>query len=430
MVIAQVALLAGLVAAAPAHAQSDWTSHVCGTEYSAAGASSRNLGLPNGTPFDVHRAMTLFRLNQQKEALRELDSALKTVSGPWRWRVPSDRLKDLAKDLDTFRRCIARTDPPEMGTLTVDTFLFEPEAPEERGRPIAGATVKVEDMPVGQTGEDGTLTMRVPSGRLRINAELAPTMWGEGYVTVTPGGSERISLQVDPEKEVSEDTDLVLAEAVDDIIAVTSPSFTLKFMRGDRSAPVVRVGSIGLIDREGNFEGNLEELFTVTNGAVTATRTAEVFDSLARHAGGTITLSVYAQDAAERTHEARVRFRIGRSRLLVTLVPPPSNPALPVANIEVGVSLIGTGIAVQRVSDAQGRFEIEALPHGTLVFGCETVSRGVYYYCGGTMAYWGDQSITLGLLHVTDLVNGVPHVTVQSNAPAAPHVERKPKRDR
>ena len=430
MVIAQVTLLTALLAAAPAHAQRGSTSHVCDSEYSSASTTSGNLGLPNGTPFDVHRAMTLFRFNQQKEALRELDSALKTVSGPWRWRIDAERLKRLKAGLTALRSCVARSESPAMATLTIEAFLIDPEAGEHARQPIAGATVKVEDMRVGQTAEDGTLTARVPSGPIRVIAELAPTTWGEEYVTLTPGGSERLSLQMDPEKEVREDTDLVLAEAVDDIIAVTSPSFTLKFMRGDRLAPVVRVGSIDLVDRDENLERSLEELFTVINGAIMARSAANVFDSLAKHSDETITLSVYAEDAADRIHQARVRLRVGQSRLLVTLVPPPSNPALPVANIEVGVSLIGTGFAVQRVSDAEGRFEIEALPHGTIVLDCETVSGGLYYYCGGTMAHWGEQSVILVPLHVSDLVKGVPPLTLQPNAAAAPHVERKPKRDR
>jgi hypothetical protein len=428
MVIAQVGLLAWFIAAAPAHAQSDRTSYPCESQLSAAGTG--NLGLPNGTPFDVHRAMTLFRFNRREDALRELDSALKTVSGPWRWRIDAERLKRLKAGLTALRSCVARSEPPAMATLTIETFLIDLEVGEHARKPVAGATIKIEDMPVGRTEDDGTLTVRSPSGPIHVTAELAPTTWGEEYATVPPGGSERLSLQMDPEKEVSEDTDLVLAEAVDDIIPAASTSFTLKFMQDDRLAPVAGALSVELRDRDDNFQRSLDELFTISDGAITAISPAKVFDALAGQSGELITLSVYAEDAAEHTHQARVRFRVGQSRLLVTLVPPPSNPALPVANIEVGVSLIGTGIAVQRVSDAQGRFEIEALPHGTLVFGCETVSGGVYYYCGGTMAYFGEQSITLAPLNVTDLVKGVPALTIQPNAPAGPHVERKPKGDR
>jgi hypothetical protein len=418
-------MLAGLEAVAPVHAQSDWTSQVCGPQHSSASTTVGNLKLPNGNPFDVHRAMALFRFNRQKEALRELDEALSNLRGPWRWRVRDDQRKRLTADLNAFRRCIADTEAPAMATLTVDTFLVEPAESEQRRLTIAGATVKVEDLPVGRTGEDGTLMVRVPSGAIRVTAELAPTTWGDAYVTVSPGGSERLSLAMDAEKEVSEDTNLVVVEAVDDIIPVTSPSFTLKFTRGDRVAPVVSVVSIYLLDRDEDFERNLEELFTVANSAITANGTAEVFDSLAKHFGETITLQVSAEDAAGGMHYGEVRFRVGQSRLLVTLSPPPSNPALPVANIEVGVSIVGAGIAVPRVSDAEGRFEIEALPHGTIAFDCETISNGLYYYCGGTMANWGEQSVMLVLRHVTDLVNGVPAVRLQPNAPAAPRVERK-----
>jgi hypothetical protein len=418
-------LLTGLAAAALAQSQGDRTSSPCESQLSDAGTTAGNLTLPNGSPFDVHRAMALFRFNRKKEALRELDSAESIVSGPWRWRINPERLKQLKASLNALRNCVARSEPPAMATLTIDAFLVDPAAGEPTRKPVAGATVKVEDIPVGQTEDDGRMTMRVPSGAIRVTAELAPTTWGEGYVTLPPGGSERLSLPLDDGKEVTEDTDLVVAEAVDDIIPVTSRSFTLKFMRGDRLAPVVRVRLVELLDCDDNFERNLEELFTVTNGAITANRTAEAFDSLARHAGETITLSVYAEDAADRTHQDRVRFRLGLSRLVVTLAPPPSNPALPVSNIEVGVSLIGTGIAVQRVSDREGRFEIDALPHGTIALDCETVSGGVYYYCGGTMAHWGDQSMILVPLHVSDLRAGVPPLTLQSNAAAAPHVERR-----
>lgn len=428
MVIAQVALLAGLVAAAPAHAQSDRTSDPCESHLSAAGTG--NLALPNATPFDVRRAMALFRFNRREDALRELDSALKIVSGPWRWRIDAERLKRLKAGLTALRSCVARSEPPAMATLTIEAFLVDPEVGEHARQPVAGAIVKVEDMPVGRTADDGTLTVRIPSGPIHVTAQLAPTTAGRSDLTVLPGASERFVLQMDPEKEVAEDTTLVLTEAVDDIVPFASPSFTLKFMRGRELAPIVSVGSVNLVDRHENFERTLDELFAVADGSIVAKSASKVLESLAAHADQTIALQVDAQDAAGGMHYGLIRFRVGRSKLLVTLAAPPSNPALPVANIEVGVSLIGTGIAVQRVSDAQGRFEIEALPHGTLVFGCESVSRGVYYYCGGTLAYWGEQSITLGLLHVTDLVNGVPHVTVQSNAPAAPHVERKPKGDR
>jgi hypothetical protein len=414
-------LLTGLAAAGLAQSQSDRTSYPCESQLSAAGTG--NLALPNGPPFDVHRAMTLFRFNRQKEALKELDSALSIVSGGWRWRVDAERRKQLKTDLTALRSCVARSQPPPMATLTVETFLVDPV--DHARQPVAGAIVKVEDIPVGRTADDGTLTVGIPSGPIHVTAELAPTTAGRTDLTVLPGASERFALQMDPEKEVGEDTTLVLAEVVDDIVPGTSPSFTLKFMRGDELAPIDSIGSIDLVGRHENFERNLDELFAVTDGSIVARSAAKVLESLAAHLEQTIALQVSAEDAEGGMHYGLVRFRVGQSRLLVTLAAPPSNPALPVSNIEVGVSLIGTGIAVQRVSDREGRFEIDALPHGTIALDCETVSGGVYYYCGGTMAHWGDQSVILVPLHVSDLRAGVPPLTLQSNAAAAPHVERR-----
>ena len=77
-----VALLVGLVTAAPAGAQT-------GRLPDCADHSLPDLQLPNGYPFDVHRASALFRFHRQQEALRALDAARTIARGPWRWRVPS-----------------------------------------------------------------------------------------------------------------------------------------------------------------------------------------------------------------------------------------------------------------------------------------------------------------------------------------------------
>jgi hypothetical protein len=418
-------LLTGLAAAALAQSQGGRTSSPCESQLSDAGTTAGNLTLPNGSPFDVNRAMALFRFNRKKDALRELDSAVSIVSGPWRWRINPERLKQLKASLNALRNCVARSEPPAMATLSIEAFLVDPDVGEHARQPVAGATIKVEEIPVGRTADDGTLTVRVPSGPIHVTAELAPTTAGRTDLTVLPGASERLALPMDPEKEVGEDTDLVLAEAVDDIVPVRSRSFTLKFMRGDEPAPIDSIGSIDLVDRHENFERNLDELFAIADGSIVARSAAKVLESLVAHSEQTVALQVTAEDADGGMHHGLVRFRLGLSRLSVTLLPPPSNPALPVSNIAIGVSLIGAGIAVQRVSDREGRFEIDALPHGTIGLDCETVSGGLYYYCGGIMPHWGDQSVILVPLHVSDRRAGVPPLTLQPNAAAAPHVERR-----
>jgi hypothetical protein len=134
---------------------------------------------------------------------------------------------------------------------------------------------------------------------------------------------------------------------------------------------------------------------------------------------------VSATDADDLGHADHVVFRVGQSGLVVTLAAPPSNPALRIADVEVGVSLIGAGIAVQRVSDAGGRFEIESFPHGTVAFDAEVKQDGRYYYGQATMAHFGQRSVTLVLRHVSDLVNGVPALELGPASAERPPAPRR-----
>ena len=112
--------------------------------------------------------------------------------------------------------------------------------------------------------------------------------------------------------------------------------------------------------------------------------------------------------ATERAmHQGRIEFRVGQWPLSVTLEPPPSNRALPVSKVEVGITLLGAGIAVQRVADAKGRFEIESFPSGPIALDCVTVSEGKYYYGQATLVHSGPRSVTLVLRNVEDVKNGV-----------------------
>ncbi len=129
-------------------------------------------------------------------------------------------------------------------------------------------------------------------------------------------------------------------------------------------------------------------------------------------------------DASGHMHAGEVRFRVGQSGLVVTLSPPPSNPGLPVSKIAVGVSLVGAGIATERVSDAKGRFELKSFPHGTIAFECETVSGGLYYYCDAILVHAEQRSVALVLRHTTDLVKGVPPLRVEHTVDTHPRAAK------
>lgn len=382
-----IAVLVGLIVAAPAGAQTDGEPDC--VDYPAS-----DIILPNGYPFDAHRVVALFRFHRQEEALHELDAGRAIARGRWRWRIPADRREEVASSLDALRNCLAATQPPQLATLTVRVLGYAPQVPDNIG-PQAGARVYVEGVAVGRTGHNGTLTARVPSGPISVEAEVPVDQWNWADIGLAPGQSESVEITLSEGKEVNEQTALVLAEAVDDIVPATSKSLTLKFMRDGRLAPVTRIDSIEVVDREGNVRGQLDEHFSVVRGEIVATNAGRVFDALAPAFGDTIGLRVQAMASEQEMHQGVTAFRVGQSPLSVTLAPPPSHPALPLSKIEVGISLLGAGIAVQRVSDAKVRFEIESFPHGTIAFECVAVSNGKYYYGQATLVHSGPRSLTL-----------------------------------
>jgi hypothetical protein len=393
---------------------------VCQTEFSSAEGTVRSVPLPNGSPLELDTAWMLFRFDRAKEALAKLDAAQRMVDGAWGWRLPSNRRKALTSQVAAFRKCVAANRPPALAKLTVHTFLLDAAEPEGQGRPAgAGASITIDDFPVGRTGDDGSLTVAGPPGALRLNAiDYRTTSWGEAMIDLAPASAATASIVLDPDKEVAEDSSVVLTEAVDDIIPATSRTFTLEFRRNGVRVPISRIGTVAIEMRDGHSE-LIHERFRIARGAIAAVDPWALFVSMERVMSETITLRVEGSDYASGTHAGYVRFRVGRWPLAVTLAPPPSNPTLPVARIPVGVSIIGAGIAVQRISDAKGRFVIESFPHATVAFDCVTIVDGKYYYGQATMVHSGQRSVTLMLRHVSDVVNAVPPL-IKGPTAAAP----------
>jgi hypothetical protein len=180
---------------------------------------------------------------------------------------------------------------------------------------------------------------------------------------------------------------------------------------GTLTAPVpsgqVRMEAEFPIDHgEGNFVTSLNEYFAIKDGEIVATYPSRLFKALAARLDRTIHLEVHATAAEHAMHVGTIAFRVGQSPLSVVLAAPPSNPTLGLSNIEVGISMPGAGIAVQRISDAARRFEIATFPHGTVSLECVAGGRQVLLRAGH-LQHSGPQEVTLVLRHVDDLKGGV-----------------------
>jgi hypothetical protein len=128
-------------------------------------------------------------------------------------------------------------------------------------------------------------------------------------------------------------------------------------------------------------------------------------------------------DSEGRAYYGEVPCQLGQFTLAVTLAPPPSNPALPVSNVPVRVSVMGSDVAMTRVSDAEGKFEIEFLPEATIAFDAHAIASGDHYYADAMLTLCADRSVTLLLRNVTDVVAGVSPLV--NPAPACPSVPRR-----
>jgi hypothetical protein len=187
-------------------------------------------------------------------------------------------------------------------------------------------------------------------------------------------------------------------------------------MQGGRLAPVARIEAVDVKDLEGDFRTDLREQFSVVRGEIVAANPGQVFEALRPQFGETIVLQIQAMSSSNAMHHGRIAFRVGQWPLAVTLEAPPSNLALSISNVEVGISMLGAGIAVERVSDANGRLQVTTFPEGTVAFECVAVSGGKFYYGDATVGHSGPQSVTLVLRNVEDLKTGVPPLRVDRPA--------------
>ena len=112
------------------------------------------------------------------------------------------------------------------------------------------------------------LTARVPPGPIEVSAEIPLTLASFAEVNLAPGKSGSVEIRLSDGKEVDEHTTLLLVEAVDDIVPLSAPSLTLRFMQGSRFAPVARIEPIDAENLQGDLRANLAEHFRVDNGEI------------------------------------------------------------------------------------------------------------------------------------------------------------------
>jgi hypothetical protein len=173
-----------------------------------------------------------------------------------------------------------------------------------------------------------------------------------------------------------------------------------------------------LSDADGTAVEELGRLFGVADGVIRVTDGPAVFRILEQRSktGRPVLLEASGIDAEGRTRYGDLKFQTGRYKLIVTLAAPPSNPALSVSNVTVRVTVVDGDVAIERISDRSGRFEIDLLPEATLHIDAHTITSANHYYADAFVILCGDTSATILLRNVKDIVAGVRSAIVNSGA--------------
>ena len=376
----------------------------------------------------VRQASALLRFDRSDDAVAKLDALVAFLDGARGARVQDRARAELTTSIQALKRCLAAARPAPLTWVTISVFEESDVAEGGRGKAAgAGVFLDVEGIRIGRSGPDGTLEAKLPTGTIHITATEYPSSWGEAIVTVSAGETGAVSIVMAGDKEPSEESDLVLEEAPDDLLPANPASVTLKFVQDDDPVTIERIEDLRVSDDPDAFGEDLERFFTVTSGAMRATDAAGVYRYMSKHSriGRPLSITATAIDTEGRSHYGVASFHLGRFKLAVTLAPPPSNPALAITNIVVRVSIVGSDVAMTRVSDANGRFEIESLPDASIAIDAHVATSGNHYYADSRVTLCGDTAATVVMLNVKDLVAGVRGTIIDSRTPPCASVPRR-----
>lgn len=142
----------------------------------------------------INGAFVQFRLHRTNEATVSIDSALSLLEVTRGRLMTSDERAGVRNAIGEMQRCIDRSTAPPLSTLTVRTYEQDDRVADGRGAPAEpDALVRVDEFPVGRTGAGGMFRGLVPSGPLRVTAEIPPSEWGEAAIDLPPRGVRAVS---------------------------------------------------------------------------------------------------------------------------------------------------------------------------------------------------------------------------------------------
>ncbi|MHB0970202.1 MAG: hypothetical protein ACYC7A_08020 [Thermoanaerobaculia bacterium] len=397
----------------------------CETTYTTLRDTLADPTLPGGIRIKVDtKVRNAWRsyLTEGKNGLKNAEQQLEVAShllaaNSSKQLAPSQR-EALASQIDELRACLAGAIPIDTGTAVITVVhAFSPP-------PVAGAIIRVDGVEYGVTGADGVATVTIPATEVGIEAIKYPTEVGFAQVSVPRGGTIQVQIELDEGKDVNEDSIAVIDEALDGVVPPDFASLTISFRKDEVPVSLRILDGAGIPDGISLDGEDLSELFRIENGRIRAVDVSELKRVIQTH-GGKITLWLDAYDTERRRHTGLVHVVVGRNRVDCRLLAPPSQPALPLANISVHAATLDKSFMINVVSAQDGTVQFLSLPDGNVRFSCETVYEGKIYYGDATVELSGSTALRIVLRNLDDILQGVAPYYVETATTTADVAEEE-----
>ena len=397
----------------------------CSPNYESATSALSNapvgVGLRTKLLSHVNNAWRIYSSDNQnslKNALKELDQALKLLDLNATKQIPPQTRDSISQAIQSMRSCLAGAPASDTATLTVRTFLpSDLSADGIGGAGPSGVVIFIDGSEFGTTGADGTATLQVPARTLEVEARLYPSNSGTAVVTLAPNETKQVDIILEDGKELTENATLQIDQLADGILDRNFAALTLRFVKDDGSTAALKsVDLVALLDPQGGASTFVTQLFTLQPDGTLTLNNVNSFRSLLLSRSGKILLNVHGEDTNRRVYERTAEFFVSAFKIAGHLSAPPSNPGLNTAGVFITGTILNTDLVFNVVSDAGGNFEFPLLPSGNFEFSSETLQNGLYYYGQGILVLNGNKSLNVNMLGTLDLMNGVVPFTVTSLA--------------
>ncbi len=300
--------------------------------------------------------------------------------------------------------------------LTIQTFVDETAFPAGEG-----VLVFIDGAQVGVTGVGGIFTAELlPNREYRIRVLEVGLVGGRATIFLEPsaGGTQTLQIIMTSEAGVTEDARLVVEGVSDRILDAAFPQLGMRFEYPNGTVARLTTFDYLLLRSSRNEDASRDvtSFFDLdSEGRLVLTDVEAFRSSLLSLRIGEVSIEAYGEDAMGLIFAGQARFYVGRFSLNGLLLPPPSNPALATAGLDVQARFLqDAGIVYSTASDAGGAFTFNSLPAGNWEIAVSTADGALIYNGFATLSVVGDVGVRITLRTTVDILNNVPPYQITS----------------